>query len=638
MRNHLLAAFIPWIFFSVFYGSTPDSIFFASVAALILVLILNFKELRQGFVLPCGSAIFFAFLAVNDRWNCFPWIADHALLFINSALAAIVYFSMLIGKPFSMQYAWEKVDPAYWRSPAFIKINWLITSVWAFFMTLMALPSWFIPQAQLLDSWFWNYGVSIICIVLALSITKKIPNFYFGQQFWHKVKKLPPVDSPYLKGGYAPVKDEVTLDELKIEGVLPLALKGTYLRNGPNPLFAPYTYTYPIDGDGMIHSVTLAHGWASYKNRFVKTKGLLAEKKAGRALYGGVKLPLVPDPKYVTDCPIKDTASIHVAPFGKHLLALYESMPAYQLDKDLNTLGEWQPDGQKNFNVNAHHRRDSKTGHIYACTYATDRAPFLTFYEFDQDANLLKTISIEKAHPTMIHDFALTEHYLIVFDTPAIFNLQNGLTYHKEQPLIVMLIDRNTFAVKKISVESFFVYHFVNAYEEDNKVIVDFVHHETLNLDPLLHKSKRGPKLYRAEINILQETYQHDCLCEISLEFPTYALAHTGQNYRYGYFCAKSNEQLENFDSILKYDFVEQSYQFFKFSRKVEVDEAIFVPTPNGKGEDEGYLMLFVYYPESGVSDFALLDAQRPGATKPMALIKLGRRVPHGLHGSWITD
>ena len=638
MRNSLFSAFIPWIFFSVFYGSTPDAMGFASITALILMILLNFDELRKGFVLPWGSIIIFIFFALNDQWFFIPWAADHLRMLMNVSLAALIWLSMLILKPFSMQYARREVDSRYWHSRGFVKTNWMITLVWGLLLMLAALPSILLPQDQLLDAWFWNYGLTILCIAVALVLTKNIPSLYIGRIFWSKVKHLPPLETPYLQNNFAPVKDEVDLDELKIEGNLPVTLKGMYVRNGPNPLFSPYTYTYPIDGDGMIHCVTLAHGWAAYKNRFVHTKGLVAEKKAGKALYGGIKLPLLPDPKYVKDLPTKNTASVHVALFGKHLLALYESMPAYILDKDLKTHGEWKPQGHAPFNINAHHRHDPKTGQIYACTYDVDHAPYLTLYEFDANGILQRTAPIAKNTPTMIHDFVITEHYIVVFDAPAVFDVKSKdiLSYHENQPMTILLIERATFEVKKIETESFFVYHFVNAYEQDHKIIVDFVHHETLILDPLLHQGGRGPRLYRAEIDIYHLTYQHYCLCEASLEFPTYALPYTGQPYRYGYFAAKSSEKLDHFDTVLKYDFIERSHQHFKLGHGVEIGEAIFVPEIDSTAEDHGYLMLFVYHEEAGTSDFVLLDAQKPKAEKPMAIIKLGRRVPNGLHGSWI--
>ena len=60
------------------------------------------------------------------------------------------------------------------------------------------------------------------------------------------------------------------------------------MRNGPNPKFPPLgSYTYPLEGDGMIHAVWIGQGKARYRNRWVWTNGLRAEERAGRALYGG---------------------------------------------------------------------------------------------------------------------------------------------------------------------------------------------------------------------------------------------------------------------------------------------------------------------------------------------------------------
>lgn len=35
------------------------------------------------------------------------------------------------GRPFTLPYAREQVDPAYWNSPRFLRTNYIITAVWA---------------------------------------------------------------------------------------------------------------------------------------------------------------------------------------------------------------------------------------------------------------------------------------------------------------------------------------------------------------------------------------------------------------------------------------------------------------------------------------------------------------------------
>ncbi|OEV06679.1 carotenoid oxygenase family protein, partial [Streptomyces nanshensis] len=91
-----------------------------------------------------------------------------------------------------------------------------------------------------------------------------------------------PTRVAHLGGRFAPVGEEVDETGLRVEGELPPELDGVYLRNGPNPRFTPIgSYLYPIDGDGMLHSVRLSEGGARYRNRFVRTPALRAEEAAG---------------------------------------------------------------------------------------------------------------------------------------------------------------------------------------------------------------------------------------------------------------------------------------------------------------------------------------------------------------------
>ena len=89
-------------------------------------------------------------------------------------------------------------------------------------------------------------------------------------------------------GPYAPIFDEAVFDSLPVQGEIPKDLNGVYLRNGPNPRFAPQGRYHPFDGDAMVHALRFDHGRVEYRNRFVRTKGFLEEQAAGRALYAGL--------------------------------------------------------------------------------------------------------------------------------------------------------------------------------------------------------------------------------------------------------------------------------------------------------------------------------------------------------------
>ena len=93
---------------------------------------------------------------------------------------------------------------------------------------------------------------------------------------------------PDLTGNLAPVAVELDVTGLRVTGELPPGLRGSFVRNGPNPLFEPTGRYNLLDGDGMLHGVTLGDGTASYRNRWIRSRGLEAEATLGRAIYPGL--------------------------------------------------------------------------------------------------------------------------------------------------------------------------------------------------------------------------------------------------------------------------------------------------------------------------------------------------------------
>ncbi|MEE3015225.1 MAG: carotenoid oxygenase family protein, partial [Actinomycetota bacterium] len=77
----------------------------------------------------------------------------------------------------------------------------------------------------------------------------------------------------HLRGNWAPVQTELTVENLLVEGSIPPQLEGVYIRTGPNPKsgFSPHWFM----GDGMVHGIRLSQGKAEwYRNRFVQTPNI----------------------------------------------------------------------------------------------------------------------------------------------------------------------------------------------------------------------------------------------------------------------------------------------------------------------------------------------------------------------------
>lgn len=65
-----------------------------------------------------GFAPFFVFIAA-------------VRLRVDAGLVLVVLVSMLVRRPFTLQYAREQIPAELWDNPAFVKTNYLITCAWA---------------------------------------------------------------------------------------------------------------------------------------------------------------------------------------------------------------------------------------------------------------------------------------------------------------------------------------------------------------------------------------------------------------------------------------------------------------------------------------------------------------------------
>ncbi|HZU90197.1 MAG TPA: carotenoid oxygenase family protein, partial [Stellaceae bacterium] len=243
---------------------------------------------------------------------------------------------------------------------------------------------------------------------------------------------LEPVDpaaNPYLSGAFAPVDEECDVSDLPIEGRLPEDLRGVYLRNGPNPKFPPLgSYTYPLDGDGMVHGIWLAEGKARYRNRYVLTRGLAAEIRAGRALWGGLLTPATPAPDLLgpeaEPGGYKALPDINIIRHAHRFLALGEGDAPYELTAELATVGRCDFGGALPLGMCAHPKIDPASGELILFRYGLE-PPYLYWAVVGADGTVTRPPEIvaEVDRGFMIHDFLVTEDYIVLIVNPAAFDL-----------------------------------------------------------------------------------------------------------------------------------------------------------------------------------------------------------------------
>ncbi len=457
-------------------------------------------------------------------------------------------------------------------------------------------------------------------------------------------------DDPHLSGNFAPIGPELNAADLPvIAGRIPQELSGAYMRNGPNPLFKPLSFTYPLDGDGMIHAVYLDNGRARYRNRFVETGALRAERRAGRALYGGVMRPVPVDPALVAPDgdpgPFKNGAFISVMRHGGHLLALCEATTAYEMTMELETIGEWRAGTDAPIELGAHNRRHPQSGALFALTYAVDQ-PLVHFHRIDASGNLVSTFPVVLDKPTMIHDFVLTERHIVLLACPAIFDMQAaqaGQSMLQWQPNLgtrIGVITLDGGSVTWLDADPFFVFHFANGFERGGQIVIDYVRHGKLKLG--YETDRRPPMLHRMTIDLAAHRISDSRVADIGVEFPRANDIRAALPTRW-VFLPTLTETLRQpdppaatFNTIAKVNAETGDVALHDFGDKL-VGEASFIPRAPSSGEDDGYLAVFVFDPAKRSSDFVLLDAAHVD-DEPAAVVRLPQRVPQGLHGTWIPN
>jgi carotenoid cleavage dioxygenase len=219
----------------------------------------------------------------------------------------------------------------------------------------------------------------------------------------------PPLDPEkpwWLQGNFAPVTRETEATDLRVQGTIPDALSGLYVRNGSNPKtgWAPHWFL----GDGMVHGVMLANGKASwYRNRYVQTTLLAAG--------GGLTAKGAPGGA----AGLSNVSLVHHA--GR-LLTLGEVGWPYELRaRDLSTLGPYDFAGRLQGNMTAHPKIDPATGsmHFFGYNFAE---PYLVYHVADRTGALVSSQPVAVKSSTMIHDFAITERDVIFWEMPVLFD------------------------------------------------------------------------------------------------------------------------------------------------------------------------------------------------------------------------
>ena len=467
-------------------------------------------------------------------------------------------------------------------------------------------------------------------------------------------------DHPYRTGAWTPNHREWDAGDLEVvAGELPADLNGVYLRNTENPVHPSIGMYHPFDGDGMLHQIRFEDGRASYRNRFVRTDGFLAEQEAAQSLWTGM-LDLaansVREDGWGARGRMKDASSTDVVVHnGKALSTFWQCGDVYQLDPTtLAAEGKatWAAAFPSPTGVSAHPKLDERTGELLVFGYGTD-APYLHYGVVSADGHLVHSIDVPMPGPRLPHDMAFTEHYAILNDLPQFWApdlLDQGVhlpRYYPDLPSRFAIVPRRGTAsdVRWFEADPTYVLHWINAYEDGDEVVLDgFFQH-----NPSPKKAEGAPRMvtayrhldlgqldarpHRWRFNLATGETKEEPLSDRVMEFGMINGRHAGLPYRYSYDMTGAPGWFL-FDGVVKHDVDSGAEQHYAFGDGVFASETPFAPRPDATAEDDGYLVTFTTDMVQDCSECLVFDASDI-TVGPIARVRLPERISSGTHSCW---
>jgi carotenoid cleavage dioxygenase len=312
---------------------------------------------------------------------------------------------------------------------------------------------------------------------------------------------------------------------------------------------------------------------------------------------------------------------------------------------DLSTVGEYDFAGALQGPMTAHPKIDPRTGEMVFFG-SSPFPPFLRVHSAAPDGTLTWSTEVDLPAAVMMHDFVITETKVVIFDLPAVMDVQalieggTGFYWDADRGARIGVLERGApgSTTRWIDVDPFWVFHFLNAHDVAGADAIEVVGCRSSQLNASFDETEVPPEvrpmLHRWRIDLATGIVTDEQLDDRPTDFPRINDAFAGRANRYGYggHSAGFVDGEPPFDGVTKFDLHTGATTTRLYGPGQVCGESVFAGDPSGSDEDSGWLLNFVHDLGADRSDVVVLDA---GTLDEVARVHLPRRVPFGFHGSF---
>ncbi|MBV1933903.1 MAG: carotenoid oxygenase family protein [Parvibaculaceae bacterium] len=469
-----------------------------------------------------------------------------------------------------------------------------------------------------------------------------------------------PNSTPHWLSMLGTSQQDQPLTGLRIEGKLPQGLSGTLYRNGPG-LFErdDYRKASVLDGDGYVQALSISGGKATHQARFVRTEKYDDEEKVGKYL-GATWTTRAPGGMFsnLGGGGIRDQAGVTTYQVRDTLYAIDESTATlHELDPSTLHTKTIHPAGVvEGMTIKAHTKIDAQTGDwiMVGGNYGPSMSIASAVHHKDGTRTALPATKAPRQVYT--HDFFATKNYFLVYLQPAFVNplsflaglnsFTQSIKWKPEEGGLLALIPRNGDEARYIETPSSWMWHALNAYEEGNTLIADFVGYDSpehfIGEDPAfsaimegrLVANQTGGHLRRFVVNLDTNTAREERIAEGPFEFPMGHAATALHKHRYGYMSYGAHDSIFH-SGLARVDTQTGNTTTVDLGEKIWVGEPIHAPDPaHPLQEDAGWIIAQALDGTTNKSFYAVFNADNLAAG-PIARLHLNTHMPISFHGHW---
>lgn len=452
--------------------------------------------------------------------------------------------------------------------------------------------------------------------------------------------------NPYLSGNFAPVRSEDDYD-LPVKGEIPAGLRGALFRIGPNPQFDPIEPHHWFFGDGMVHGFYVEDGKVRYRNRYVRTPKWELEHEHGRAMFSI-------DPRRADPLTFGNeggVANTNIVWHGGKLLALEEAHQPFEMDpRTLESRGYVRPYGGR---VTAHPKIDPATGEMVWFAYGVGELPFASGMSYGvtaADGTVAQRQEFQAPYSSMVHDFMVTENHVLFPVLPLTGSLERAMTGgpafawepEKGSYVGVMRRDGDVASMRWFNTEACYVFHPLNAWEEDGKLYADVMRYNVAPLFPKPDGSRTEPPVSRLvrwtfDLASSSDAIKEEPLDDLDGEFPRVDPRRETLKHRHAWYGVdRLSANTTGLDTLAHLDLATGRRQLYELHDGDLTSEPVFAPRSPDAAEGDGWVTAVVWRAAENRSDLLVFEAQDI-AKGPIAVAEMPRRVPFGFHGNWVS-